>query len=364
MSVSLADWLGRAHCGASPSHERLIPPGAPGQHRRPGSPPVAAFATRPGAQGRHQRAGSCAALRPRRGIGRGHRQRHPRQLPRARPAGAPPIPGLPGRQHAAGRGRSSRAPRKVIWQVPTPPPSAACRRRSRARATSSSGGSIGRPAPPPRSWPCAATCWQPATRRSPPSTAISCISCLLVQSRVPRPAPHRLAHAGGHPGEDHRLRGGARDPGLGRPAPAARSGGPALLCLLPPVPDRRAADLRGGGADRRHARQHPIAAARGAEERRAHGQAHHRGVLLDLQLPGGTARHLLRQLPHQAGGRGPDQGAGEPQDLRHALARAGFADWLAQELAGDSSALMAPDEADRLQVLEDPPGSIPPPPRA
>jgi malonyl-CoA decarboxylase len=32
----------------------------------------------------------------------------------------------------------------------------------------------------------------------------------------------------------------------------------------------------------------------------------------------------------------------------------GFADWLAQELAGDSSPLMTPAEADRLRVLEDP----------
>ena len=44
----------------------------------------------------------------------------------------------------------------------------------------------------------------------------------------------------------------------------------------------------------------------------ADGQADHGRVLLDLQLPGGAARHLVRQLPDQAGGRGPREGAREP----------------------------------------------------
>ena len=42
---------------------------------------------------------------------------------------------------------------------------------------------------------------------------------LLVQSRLPRAAADRLVDAGRHPGADHPLRGRARDPGLGRPAP-------------------------------------------------------------------------------------------------------------------------------------------------
>jgi malonyl-CoA decarboxylase len=41
---------------------------------------------------------------------------------------------------------------------------------------------------------------------------------LLVQSRLPAPAPDRLVNAGRHPGADHPLRGRARDPGLGRSA--------------------------------------------------------------------------------------------------------------------------------------------------
>ena len=77
----------------------------------------------------------------------------------------------------------------------------------------------------------------------------------VVQPRLPGPAPHRLAHAGRHSGKDHSLRGGARDQGLGRSAPPARSQGPALLRLLPSLARRRAAGLRGGGAGARHARQ-------------------------------------------------------------------------------------------------------------
>ena len=53
------------------------------------------------------------------------------------------------------------------------------------------------------------------------------------------------------PGKDHPLRGGARHPRLGRPAPPHRSAGPALLRVLPSGAGRRAADLRRGGADAR-----------------------------------------------------------------------------------------------------------------
>ena len=46
-----------------------------------------------------------------------------------------------------------------------------------------------------------------------------------------------------------------------------------------------------------------------------------RGVLLDLEHPEGPGRRLLRQFPDQAGGRGPQARAAQPEDLRHALAR-------------------------------------------
>ncbi len=60
------------------------------------------------------------------------------------------------------------------------------------------------------------------------------------------------------------------------------------------------------------------------KERRPRGEAHHCGVLFDLELPGRLARDFLREFPDQAGGRGPREGTSEPEDLRHALAGAEF----------------------------------------
>ena len=56
-------------------------------------------------------------------------------------------------------------------------------------------------------------------------------------------------------------------------------------------------------------------------------------VLLDLQLPGRPARHLVRQFPHQAGGRGAGEGACQPQDVRDAVARSAVCE-LARAHAG------------------------------
>ncbi len=75
---------------------------------------------------------------------------------------------------------------------------------------------------------------------------------VLVQPRLPGAAPHRLVDAGDRAGEDHPLRGGARDQRLGRSAPPHRSARPALLRVLPSGAGRRAADLRRGGAHPRH----------------------------------------------------------------------------------------------------------------
>ena len=52
---------------------------------------------------------------------------------------------------------------------------------------------------------------------------------VLVQSRLPGAAADRLVDAGDRAGEDHPLRGGARNRRLGRSAPPHRSAGPALL---------------------------------------------------------------------------------------------------------------------------------------
>ena len=132
---------------------------------------------------------------------------------------------------------------------------------------------------------------------------------LLVQPRLPGAAPHRLADAGGGAGEADRVRGGARDPGLGRPAPAPGRR-PALLRLLPPGAAGRAADLRRGGAGGGPGRGRAAAARarRGVRgrRRRLRGAGGHGDLLLHLELPGGPAGHLLRQLPDQAGGRGAE----------------------------------------------------------
>ena len=55
----------------------------------------------------------------------------------------------------------------------------------------------------------------------------------LVQSRFSGAAAHRLVDARQYSGENHPLRGGARNPGLGRSSPPSRPGGPALLRLFP-----------------------------------------------------------------------------------------------------------------------------------
>src|SRR5215217_1734390 len=87
-----------------------------------------------------------------------------------------------------------------------------------------------------------------------------------------------------HPRAHHPLRGGARDPGLGRPAPPRAAGGPALLRLLPPLDGRRAPDLRRGGADPRGPGLDPGPARRGPRGPAARARDHRR-VLLDQQLP-------------------------------------------------------------------------------
>ena len=141
---------------------------------------------------------------------------------------------------------------------------------------------------------------------------------LLVQPRLPAPGAHRLAHPGDRAGEADRIRGGARGAGLARPAPAARSR-PALLRVLPPAAARRAADLHRGRADARHERAGAAAARHGGAG--GDGRARRpRDVLLDHQLPGGPARHFLRQPADQAGGGGTEARIAAPAQLRDAVA--------------------------------------------
>ena len=114
---------------------------------------------------------------------------------------------------------------------------------------------------------------------------------------------HRLVDAGEPVGEDHPLRGGARDPRLERSARAHRFARPALLRVLPSGAGRRAVDLRRGRAHARHPggdRADPVRRARAGRTRAGDDG----GVLFDLQLPARAGRRVVRPFPDQAGGRG------------------------------------------------------------
>ena len=108
---------------------------------------------------------------------------------------------------------------------------------------------------------------------------------LLVQPRLSGAAADRLVLSRVGAGEDHPLRGGARDPRLGRPEAPHRFGRPALLRVLPSGPGRRAPDLRRGRADADGAGRDRAAARRAAGPYRR-GQGPRRDLLLDLELPG------------------------------------------------------------------------------
>ena len=147
---------------------------------------------------------------------------------------------------------------------------------------------------------------------------------VLVQPRLPGAAPDRLVDAGDRAGKDHPLRSGARNPRLGRSAPAHRSARPALLCLLPSGAGRRAADLRRGRARRATSRPRSRRSSRDRARGRGDRQGPHRGVLFDLQLPARPCRRFVRQFPDQAGGRGDLPRDAEALDLRDAVAGAEF----------------------------------------
>ena len=86
----------------------------------------------------------------------------------------------------------------------------------------------------------------------------------------------------------------------------------------------------------------------------ADGEADDGGVLFDLQLPGRPARHLVRQFPHQAGGRGAGEGACQPQDVRDAVAGAAVRG-LARAHAGRGRRTLINDvERERMRLLDEP----------
>ena len=184
---------------------------------------------------------------------------------------------------------------------------------------------------------------------------------VVVQPRLPGAAPHRLADAGRHPGKDHRTT---------RPCTRSRAG---TTCAAASIPtDRRCfAFFHPSLIDEplifvevALMRDIPDSIQSLLQEAPKNGDAEREAddgsVLLDLQLPGRPARHLVRQFPDQAGGRGPGEGARQPEDLRDALADAAVcrvarrARW--PRTAGSLAHAV---ERERCAVLDDPAGSTP-----
>ena len=257
---------------------------------------------------RPHRALRGAAVRPRRGFGRGARRRDPRPLcrPDDRPAHrllrgagdalsattAPRIDAAVAAWRArpsdASRGRTASRRRAAPAGAVAPAQSRARRHRragAHARAAARRHGSSRRP----RAWSTAisSTCSPSWFNRG-----------FLVLRRIDWSTPAR------DPGKDHPLRGRAPNPRLGRSAPAHRSARPALLRLLPSGAGRRAADLRRGGADAGDPGRDRADPVRQARARSSRERGDHRRVLFDHQLPARARRRELRPFPDQAGGRG------------------------------------------------------------
>ena len=170
-------------------------------------------------------------------------------------------------------------------------------------ARNSSAASTWRPAPPPRSSPCAATCLRLRSRtipRSPPSTRDLTHGCctswfnrgFLVLRRIDWQTPAAILEKIIRYEAVHEIQGW--DDLRRRLDPADRR----CFAFFHPSLVDEPLDLRRGGAD---AATSPSAIRRGAARSRktdaAADAADHGRVLFDLQLPGRSARHLVRQLP-------------------------------------------------------------------
>ena len=295
-----------------------------GRHRRAWPRLCRRSLQRPAAPGAGAALGPCPAFRTGRGIRRRGRARTARQHRRpfgGRPACLLPLHrrslrarcgaaarggrGLAGRAEPGTRGPSGRGRRATASGAAAPAQHGAGRHCRAGRAAAGTAG-------PPQGRTDAA---HPGCRPASPAG-------IMVQPRLPGAAPDRLADARRGTGKTHPLRGRARDSGMGRPAPAAGSG-PPLLRLLPSRAARRAADLRRGRAGARHGRG-DRAPARARPAPGACRGGRQRDLLLDLELPGRPARHLVRQLPDQAGGRGAEGRTAPARPLRHAVAGAGL----------------------------------------
>ena len=165
---------------------------------------------------------------------------------------------------------------------------------------------------------------------------------------------HRLVDAGEPAGEDHPLRGGARDPRLERSARAAsiRRTGAATPSSTPQLVDEplifvEVALTRGipAAIDADPVRQ---SASRMRTRARDDG-----GVLFDLELPARARRRLVRPFPDQAGGRGgavaKSRGCRPSSRLSPAP---NFAEWLKRERASEASLALSDEDRALLAALD------------
>ncbi len=81
------------------------------------------------------------------------------------------------------------------------------------------------------------------------------------------------------------------------------------------------------------------------------------------RTPAGPRGRLLRQLPHQAGGRGPEARAAEPEDVRDPLPRPGLRGVAEGQRETPDEALLEPAVLRALSVIDDP-GFVADPARA
>ena len=206
----------------------------------------------------HRNALRHAAFKPRRGLRHGIGRRDPSALDAAgrdRPARlrAHVARAIRPRHRQAGQGHRAlpnrqefRRRHRIASGGRAAPPGTRAQAEPRAQRHGETGGDARAPAGHEK---CDGTVSRRRCRLLPPVR-------FLVQPRLPDPSPDRLVDAGRHPGEDHQIRGGARDRRLGRTAAEAGSRRPQVLCVLPPAARRRSADLRRGCADQGNSLRH------------------------------------------------------------------------------------------------------------
>ncbi len=321
---------------ASTTRECFFSAGAAQRHRRAGPPSAAALARPVRGQGQHQRAGRGAALRARRGLGRRDRPRDPGNAT----------------AHCRARSASISSPSSPATCSPTPRRSRARRAATSTRRARSASRRCSRRVDSPRQeffrrlnlapgataqivamrrdlLDCARADRMRRRRRATCSTVLTSWfnRGFLVLRRIDWQTPAAILE------KIIALRGRARDQGLGRPAPPPRSGRPALLCLLPSLAHRRAADLRRGRADAATSRPTSRTCCRRRARTASRGEQPTTAVFYSISncqegLRGiSFGNFLIKQVVEELASENA-----EPQDLRHAVAGAAV-----RRLAGATS---------------------------